>query len=240
MTRIEWTPERAEWFASFVPGHTEREISAEHERLFGSPLTEGQIGNAKARFGVKSGTHGGRFEKGRAGGFKDEAHRRAFLEAGKATRFKKGEVHGPEGHVKPVGYERVDAKDGYVWVKVKDTPQTGFNDNFRPKHHIVWEQANGKPVPKHSMIVFADRDKRNFEPANLVAVPRALWAIITHEGWAYHDRDSLKTCIAMARLKKAARAKLLAPRFCKACGAEFSPRFERQRTCDVCLGRAEP
>ena len=64
MTPIKWTPERIAWFVKYVPGHSEREISAEHERLFGFPLTESQIGNAKTRFHVRSGTFGGRFEKG--------------------------------------------------------------------------------------------------------------------------------------------------------------------------------
>lgn len=59
-----WTPERDAWFREFVPGHTEREISDEHERLFGFPLRGGQIANRKTRLGVKSGTHGGRFAKG--------------------------------------------------------------------------------------------------------------------------------------------------------------------------------
>ena len=59
-----WTPERVEWFKEFVPGHEEREISAEHERIFGTPLSEAQIGNAKAKYGVKSGTKGGCFKKG--------------------------------------------------------------------------------------------------------------------------------------------------------------------------------
>ena len=59
-----WTDERDEWFRAFVPGHTEREISAEHERLWGFPLTESQIANRKVKLGVKSGTVGGRFVKG--------------------------------------------------------------------------------------------------------------------------------------------------------------------------------
>lgn len=237
-----WTPERAEWFRSFVPGHTESEISAEHERIYGFPLSEGQIGNAKTKLGVKSGTHGGRFEKGHAGGFSSEEHRRRFIEAGKATRFRKGNVSGiAKERMKPVGYERVDSKDGYIYVKVKDTPQAqvpgSYNDIFRPKHHVVWEQANGRPVPPSTMIVFADRDKRNFDPANLVAVPRSLWAVISHKGMAYHDRESLEACMAIASLDRAAYSARCAPRTCKSCGAEFEPRYPRQATCDTCLGR---
>ena len=240
-----WPPEKAEWFRSFVPGHTESEISAEHERLYGTTLSESQIGNAKTKFGVKSGTCGGRFEKGQAawnkGKKQSEFMSPEAIERTKATRFQKGQVSGiAKERMKPVGYERVDAKDGYVWVKVKDTPQAqvpgSFNDNFRLKHHVVWEEANGTPVPPHTMIVFADRDKRNFDPDNLVAVPRSLWSVISRQGWAYRDRESLDACVALAQLSRKVYEKRLHPRYCKRCGAEFKPRYPHQRTCDRCLG----
>lgn len=240
-----WTHERAEWFKSFVPGHTEGEISTEHERLYGFPLSESQIGNAKTKLGVRSGTFGGRFEKGQRAWNKgktwDEFMSPESQEASRRTCFKKGQVSGiAKERMKPVGYERVDAKDGYVWVKVKDTPQAqvpgSYNDNFRPKHHVVWEEANGTPVPPHTMIVFADRDKRNFDPDNLVAVPRSLWSIISRQGWAYRDRESLDACVALAKLNRKVYEARLHPRNCKRCGAEFKPRYPHQRTCDGCLG----
>ena len=242
--RVAWDAARVEWFRSYAPGHTEREISAEHERLFGSPLSEGQIGNAKTRFGVKSGTHGGRFEKGAVpynkGRSWDEQGRSPESQARSlATCFKKGEVHGPEGHVKPIGYERVDAKDGYVYVKVKDTPQANvrgrFNDNFRPKHHVAWERANGVPVPPSTMIVFADHDKRNFDPANLVAVPRSIWAVISRKGLPYRDAASLKECMALAELYCGIAKAERSDRECGACGRTFRPRYRHQATCDACL-----
>lgn len=208
-----WSAERAEWFASFVPGHTEAEISAEHERLFGFPLTEGQIGNAKTRYKVKSGTTGGRFVKGQVSPNKGKRQTEFMspeaIERTKATRFKKGEVHDrPDGWLKPVGHERVDNKDGYVWVKVRDSRTDGiqhqrpghFNENYRLKHHVVWEQHNGQPVPPHTMIVFADRDKRNFDPGNLVAVPRRLWVRISQLKMEYCDRETLEACMLRAEL----------------------------------------
>lgn len=241
-----WTPEKVEWFRAFVPGHSESEISAEHARLYGTPLTEGQIGNSKSRFGVKSGTFGGRFVKGDGRCvFASDEHRRRFVEAGMATRFKMGEVHDrPDGWIKPIGHERVDKKDGYVYVKVRDSIADGiqeqrpgnFNSNYRPKHHVVYEQVHGA-VPPGCNVVFADHDKRNFDPANLVAVPRSLWSVISHRGLAYHDAESLKACMAVASLDKAVYAARCRPRKCKRCGAEFRPRFANQRTCDGCLGR---
>lgn len=204
--RTLWTEERLAWFASFVPGHEEREISAEHERIFGTPLTRTQIKNAKANFGIKSGTKGGCFEKGHEphnkGKTWDEIgiseEKRARI---RTTQFKKGLV--PHNAVdKPVGYERIN-RDGYVEVKVAERPsRQDCNDNFRFKHHIVYEQHNGE-IPEDCNIVFADHDRMNFNPDNLVAVPRSLWATIRHIGYPYSDAQSLETAMNVARLVQA-------------------------------------
>ena len=247
-----WNDERREWFCAFVPGHSEAEISAEHERLFGEPLTEGQIGGGKYAFGVKSGTVGGRFEpghetwnKGRTWdelGISDES-REKMLE----TSFKKGEIRDrPDGWIKPIGYERVN-RDGYIEVKVRDSIEDGpqprvpgkYNCNYRFKHHVVWEQAHGEPVPEGCNIVFADGDKRNFDPANLVAVPRKVWSTIARSGLEYYDAESLAACVSLAEFVQSIHGAEMAPRDCRACGNEFEPRYPRQRTCDTCLGRDE-
>lgn len=56
-------------------------------------------------------------------------------------------------NTKPIGYERI-SKDGYVEVKVKMRPSSPYcNDNFIPKHRLLWEAENG-PVPKgHKLIL---------------------------------------------------------------------------------------
>lgn len=212
--RKEWTADEVAWFVGYVPGHSESEISAEHERLFGEPLTESQIGNAKHRHGVKSGTHGGRFSKGQKAWNKGKKQTEFMsleaIERTKATRFRKGQVHDRrDGWLKPVGYERVD-REGYTWVKVRDSRSDGIqrnepghhNENYRLKHHVVWERLNG-PIPPSTMIVFADRDKSNFDHGNLVAVPRRLWCRISQMHMEYHDRESLEACVMRARLHAA-------------------------------------
>ena len=234
-----WTDEKAAWFRSFVPGHSESEISAEHERLYGTPLSESQIGNAKASLGVKSGTKGGTFRKGHVPANKGKTWDEFMSPEGQAnsrkTQFKHGEIHGPQGHVKPVGYERV-SKDGYVEVKVADGLQSRANCNYRPKHHVVWESVNG-PIPPHTMIVFADRDKRNFDPDNLVAVDRSIWSTISSKGLSYADRESLEACINVVKLKRAVYEKRLSPRTCRECGAEFQPTFANQSRYRPCIDR---
>ena len=136
------------------------------------------------------------------------------------TQYKKGNI--PYNAVfKPVGCERVDDA-GYTWVKIalrKSHP--GCNDNWRQKHHIEWEKANGEPVPDDCMIVFANHDKTDFSPENLVAVPKSIWAVIARNAYPYHDAASLHVCMNLARLKSGIYSALLAPRACKLCGVEF-------------------
>lgn len=114
-----------------------------------------------------------------------------------------------------------------------------YNCNYRMKHHVAWEEANGRPVPPGAQIVFADGDKRNFAPANLVAVPRELWAVIARKGIPFWDAESLGAAQNVARLVLAKARAERRPRPCGRCGREFEPRFKHQRTCDACLGREE-
>lgn len=250
--RLGWYGGRREWLESFAPGHTEAEIAAEHGRVFGEPLGRGQLKAAKSRFGVRSGTRGGRFEKGHP------AHNKGMTwdeqgippevqERMRRTCFKEGNVPDrPGGWVKPVGFER-ETKDGYIEVKVRDSRESGpqpqvpggFNCNYRMKHRVVWEAANGRPVPPGAQIVFADGDRRNFDPANLVAVPRELWAVISRKDIPFWDAESLGAAQNVARLVLAKARAERRPRPCGRCGREFEPRFKHQRTCDACLGREE-
>ena len=146
--------------------------------------------------------------------------------------------HGGGKPSKPVGSERL-GKDGYLMVKVKEWPDKPCTkDNWRFKHHIVWEQANGRPVPEGWAVLFADRDKRNFDPDNLVALPRKYIAQLNNDNLpSYSDRDTLLACVALCDLRSATLKAECRPRKCKSCGTEFEPRSANQKTCDACLGR---
>ena len=293
MPRRFWTDERREWFKGYVPGHSWHEISAEHERIFGTPLTKSQVQNAKHAMGVFSGTVGGRFEKGQPAWNKGRKQAEWMppesIERTKATRFQKGQVHDrPDGWLKPIGYERLD-KDGYIWVKVRDSRISGpqrqepghfnenwmpadsiertkatrfkkgevrdrpdgwlkpigyertdkdgyicvkvrdsrisgpqrqepghFNENWMPKNRHIWEQTHGEPVPPGHIVMFADHDRTNYDPGNLVAVPRTLWRIIVRLGLEYHDAESLQACMLMAQIAHVRRAKEKEAKRCRA------------------------
>lgn len=138
--------------------------------------------------------------------------------------------HGGGKPNKPVGSERM-GKDGYIMVKVREwptVPQT--KDNWRFKHWVEWERANGQPVPEGWTVFFADGDKRNFDPGNLVALPRKYIGQLNNpELPKYHDRDTLLACVALCDMRSAVMdAEAARPRKCAVCGAAFTP-TARQR-----------
>ena len=84
------------------------------------------------------------------------------IAASSRTRFKAG--HRPH-NTKPIGYERIDSKDGYVYIKVSDDLP------MQLKHRVVWEQHNGA-VPDGYCICFRDGNRQNCEISNLFLLSR--------------------------------------------------------------------
>lgn len=70
---------------------------------------------------------------------------------------------------KPVGTEKIN-KDGVLVRKISDTGAK--LEDWQPVHKLVWEQHNG-PTPADHIVVFVDKDKRNFAIENLLLVSRA-------------------------------------------------------------------
>lgn len=151
--------------------------------------------------------------------------------------------HGGGKPNKPVGSTRV-GKDGYLMVKVKEWPDRPCSkDNWRFKHHVEWERANGRPVPEGWTVFFADGDNRNFDPGNLVALPRKYIGQLNNpELPSYGDRETLLACVALCDLRTATLdAEAERPRECAVCGSTFTP-TEVQRmykkpvqTCPSCI-----
>ena len=237
--RTMWPPERVEWLRSYAPGHDIYEIIDEFERLYGIRMTKCSMKNAKHRYGARSGTDVGQFQKGGVPANKGKTwDEMGVSERARAnmrrTQFKRGGVP-HNGAAIPLGTERVDP-DGYVYVKTSMlSSEPCRNDCWTLKHRVVYEREVG-PIPDGHMVVFADHDNRNFSPDNLVLVPRELWAVIKKRGVEYWDAESLNTAMLIAKVDRARYAAQCRPRACKRCGNEFAPRFANQRTCDACLG----
>ena len=202
-----WTEERVAWFREFVPGHTEGEISAEHEHIYGFPLTEAQIGNAKSTFGVKSGTHGGQFVKGQEPPNKgrpwSEWMPEDSREGCRRTQFKKGELNG-------VAKERLrdlldvrETEDGYLEIKVSPRDARNTMRRWIPLGAFEWMKANGRDWPDGCRCVHADRDPKNCDADNIVPVPIRLWPLVNGanpSSLPWHDRETLEAAVLSARI----------------------------------------
>lgn len=157
------------------------------------------------------------------------------------TQSKRGRTTAQDWHRKPIGYEK--ESQGYIIVKVRENPsKPGTKDNWRLKHVMTWEESNGTELPEGFVVLFADGDRRNFDPDNLVAVPRRLVGII-NSGPKWHDRQSLDAAVALAKLKNRANDLANGKAVCGVCGKEFKPdirpgkRGASQRTCRECLSK---
>jgi hypothetical protein len=208
-----WTDEKDAWFRSFVPGHTEREISAEHERLYGFPLTESQIANRKVRLGVRSGTHGGRFVKGQEPANKGktwdefgtpEGHARS-----RATQFKKGQLNGiaKERDHGLLGIRTAKSHDVcYREIRVDPRNERHTMQRWIPLAQFNWMQANGREWPDGCKAIHVDGDSLNDEADNIEPVPSDLWPLVMGAipgQLEWHDRETLRTAILYARVTRA-------------------------------------
>ena len=146
--------------------------------------------------------------------------------------------HGGGKPSKPIGSEKL-GKDGYIMVKVREWPDRPCSkDNWRFKHHVVYEQHHG-PIPEGHIVLFADKDKRNFDPGNLVAIPRKLIGVL-NQGYKWNDAETLKAAISCAMLDVAIVDAKNMPRRCQTCGREFVPNYRTNsiiRTCPECVSQ---
>jgi len=98
-----------------------------------------------------------------------------------------------KGHVRslPLGSER--EKKGYVRIK------TAQPNVWKYKQVFVWEQANGR-LPEGHVVIFADKNTRNFALENLIAVSRKELLVMNRRGFIYKDRELTKAGNLLAKL----------------------------------------
>jgi hypothetical protein len=103
-----------------------------------------------------------------------------------------------------VGTEKViDKRSGVVYIKIsrkttKGCSKVGLPGTWRQKHFVIWEAVNG-PVPKSHIVIFADRNKINFEIDNLILVSKKeLFYMCKHEMLSSNP-DLTKTNLLIVR-----------------------------------------
>ena len=70
--------------------------------------------------------------------------------------------------------------------------------DWRPKHIVEWEKVNG-PVPKGQYIIFADGNRFNFDPDNLLLVSHSELLSLYRNGLVFRDTEMTKTGLAIVK-----------------------------------------
>lgn len=114
------------------------------------------------------------------------------------TSFKKGNI---PANIRPLASERVDSKDGFILIKVKEYDKnTGFHTRFKHKHVHVWEQKNGR-VPDGYVVAFKDGDRMNFNIDNLILISRLELLRLNKHGYKKIDNNIKPSVLALAKLE---------------------------------------
>jgi hypothetical protein len=192
---LEWIEERADWPRALL----HRFFVMFFER---SDVSVDALKALCLRKGWRTGRTGG-FEPGHV---PDNKGKKMPFNPGSArTQFKPGQT---PANAKPLGHERVDAKDGYVYLLVAETnPHTGAGRRYVFKHRHLWEQVNG-PVPAGHRLKSLDGNRQNTDPSNWIAIPHGMAPRLSGRWHVGYDAapDELKPVIlAVARLDHAAR-----------------------------------
>ena len=210
--RMRYAPEHVAFLRENAAGRSSQELADIFNAEFGTNASRKSVYMACRAHAIGGFVNKGRFHKGMTAPNKgktwDDMYTAQQQKRLRENLFKPGNVPA-KGKSVPVGSER-EGKGGYVYVKVcersSDEMAMGAKSSqcWRLKHHIVWEQEHGKPVPDGFFIVFADGNKRNFAQENLVCISRSDYNALNNSNIPrYYDAESLAACNALAKLRKA-------------------------------------
>jgi len=189
-----FTPEQVEFLKIHYKGRSVAELRDVFNIRFDTGMTRSQIRTAVHNRGITSGRTG-QFPKGHAPW--NKGTKGMGLTGANKKSFKKGNV---PANRKPLGSERID-KDGYVYIKVKETdPHTGFPTRYKPKHRHIWEQVNG-PVPDGMCLIFKNGNTQDLRPENMELVSRAELLRMNQVGYKDAPDDVKPAVLLLAKLK---------------------------------------
>lgn len=180
-----YSREHAEFIKTNVNGRYVQELTDMFNAHFGVDLKTSQIKAFIQRNGLKNGMDG-RFKPGTEP--PNKGTKGLYNVGGNKTSFKKGDR--PVNYM-PVGSERVNCDD-YVDIKIADP------NRWRGKHLVVWEEHNGRPVPKGHVVIFGDRNRRNFDPNNLILVSRSQLATMNKKKLIQDNAELTRSGVILA------------------------------------------
>lgn len=240
---VKYTDEMREFLRQFIPNHSESEIIEAFDDKYGIRLNSAKVGNLKVKLGVRSGTKGGRFERGMTPWNKGMTQEEMGIspdgiERIRATQFKRGTISGAALE-KCRDLLDVRESQGYQFIKVAPRNKKTPKDNWIPLSKFEWMRQNGRDFPDDCVCVFANGDTRDYSKENLVPVPIDVYPIVSSSAHGaaiqWYDRQTLEVAIMHAKVIRERRRLQNHDRTCGCCNRTFKPEYPRQRTCRACL-----
>lgn len=176
MKRHQYTEEEKQFLRDNILTHSYRELQKEFNAKYNLCLTLKSIEKTCRRIGVNHGHAGVVFEKGE---------------------------NNPFSPTLPIGSEIISA--GKVYVKVSNKcfangkSRVGDTGNFVQKNRYIYEQSYG-PITAGYQIIALDKDRRNFSPDNLYAVPKKINMMMCLYKWFSTDREVTLAAIKWCEL----------------------------------------
>lgn len=186
------TDEQKKWVNANYKGVGTKELTRQLNKKFGTSVGVSVVKSYKANHALDSGLNGG-FEKGHIP--VNKGTKGLFNVGGNKTSFKKGQM---PANTDPIGTEKMLA-DGYVWVKINNVPKAKKGVNWKQKHVLLWEQANGQ-VPKNHVIIFLDGDHQNFDLDNLKMISKATNVRLNQNHLRRKNKELTETGVLIAEL----------------------------------------
>lgn len=188
MKQHRYTKEQIEYIKKIAPVCTCDEIVSKFNKKYNLNQSKQSLKGIRYRHGIEVG------DKNRPTKFKKNhipwnKGLKGIQTGGSKGWFGKGDKH---NKYKPIGTETVDSR-GYTLIK------TGDPDIWERKHYSIWEKHNGK-VPENHLVIFADRDKQNFNIGNLILVTRGQLTRLHKNKLIQDDTELTKTMLNVVKL----------------------------------------
>ena len=178
-----WSEEEKAYLRKIAKNTPIKQIQEMMSKKFNYEFNRGQITKAMFRFGALNGNDP-RFKKGCEPWNKGK---KIDIEP-----WNKGKKIGASYNRSDIGTEYIDTK-GFTYVKVSNPSE------WKLKHHIIYEKHHG-PIDSGHCVIFADKDKTNFNIENLIKVKTGDLMIMNINGLIYEDAELTKVGVNVAKL----------------------------------------
>lgn len=190
--RVTWTEDMVDFLRKNYPHYTNDELVDMMKEKFGVTVTRAKLKNAKATYNFKNKAfrNQGCFQKGMTPWNKGGTMSEETREKVKKTWFKKGQCL----NLKPLGTLR-DGSDGYTYIKVERSGKWKLYSRY------MYEKYHGVKLSADDIIIFADRNPKNFEKDNLIKVNRRELLYLNQRGLIFEDKDLTKSGVVISKVE---------------------------------------